>query len=186
MALEGTSPAVEMGAGNQNTTSTCKGINKNVGPDGSPPAIVMGIETDATYNKDSGTKEKEKADNPNETLPANEMETSNMNINKASTRMIKEGPCKADNPQNAIAAGPIISKSSAATYMDALVDALSPECKAKPDKDETIPVAPPRTLPTLTSETMIPIFPATPGRKAVNKVRLSKSNHHLLSHTQNL
>lgn len=140
VAVEGTPPAVKMGADNMNTTTTCKGTDKNVKPDGSPPAIVMGIKTDATYSKDSGIKGKGKADNLDGTPLAN------MPV-------------------------PAIPKFNVANKLD---------------KDKTIPVATPRALPTLTSETMIPIFPATPRSKVVKKVGLSKSKHHVLSHTQKI
>ena len=64
----------------------------------------------------------------------------------------------------------------------------APNLKAanKPDKDETIPVAPPRAITAWTFKTMIPIFPATPRSKVVNKVGWSKSRHHPLNHTQNI
>lgn len=130
MLVEGTPPAVEMGTDIKNTVTTCKETDKNAEPNGTPPAIVMGIEADATYSKDSGTKDKDKADNLDGTPPANEMETDNMNINKASRATAKEGLCKADNSQNAMIAGSMISKSSAATCMDAFLDAMSPENKA--------------------------------------------------------
>ncbi len=368
VVLEGTPLAVETGADNKITTTTCKATcketDKNVEPNVTAPAIEMATETDATNSKNSGTKGKGKADNLDGTHPANEMETDNMNVNEAPAITSNEGPCKADNPQNPIVAGPMISKSSAATYMDALLDAMSPECKAliimpiespvakvckplnpafrkgmqkigdrrfraleaaysghnpldyfeadidtvdlpplkqnvvtlvflyvldnygfvldadfkvfddegsnsawdinkkqtleadgkrsyrvfegyrdsgttvtprrlfpeprqidrdfnetiwgspglpaairppekiksrlpvpatpklkaavKLDKDEAIAVAPPRALATLTSKTMIPIFPATPRSKVVSKVGLSKSKHHSLSHKQNI
>ncbi len=53
-----------------------------------------------------------------------------MNINKASPATAKEVLCKADSPQDGIVAGSMVPKSSAATCMDALLDAMSPECKA--------------------------------------------------------
>lgn len=131
VAVEWTPPAVEMGANNKNTNTSCKGTDKNVKPYGSPPAIVMGIKTNATYSKGSGTKGKEKADNLDGTPPADETETEdNMNINKGSAMTAKEVLCKADNPQDATVIGPMISKAAAATYMDALLDAMSPEYKA--------------------------------------------------------
>lgn len=68
-------------------------------PDGAPPAILMRIETDATYSKDSGTKGIEKADSLDETLPANKMETEDMNINKASASTAKKSLCKAEDPK---------------------------------------------------------------------------------------
>lgn len=119
--------AVEMKAEDKNTTTTCKDTDKNVKQDGTPPATEMGTETEGTNGEDSGTKAKNEADNLGGASLANGMETDNMRINEEAS---KEGLCKADNPKNAIVAGPIISKSFAATYMDVLLDAMSPECKA--------------------------------------------------------
>lgn len=117
VVVERTPPAVETGADNKITTSTCKETDKGVGPDITPLAIEM------------GTKIKSRLPVP-----------------------------------------------------------VTPKVKAvvKLDKDETIRVDSPRAHATLTSKTMIPIFPATPRSKAVNKVGLSKSKHHPLSHTQNI
>lgn len=127
VVVEGTPPAIVMGTDNKNTASTCNETGKNVKPNGTPPAIEMGTETEGTNGEDSGTKAKDETDNLDGAPPANEME---MNINEACASTAKEGPCKADNSKNAIGASPMISKSSAATYMDVLLDSMSPECKA--------------------------------------------------------
>lgn len=128
--LDGIPPAVEMGADNRITTTTCKRMVKNIESDGTPPTIEMGTETEGTNGEDLGTKGKDEADNLDGTPHANKMETDNMNIIITSATTAKKGPCKADNPKNAIVADSMISQSSAATYMDALLEAMSPECKA--------------------------------------------------------
>ena len=98
----------------------------------------MGIETDATYSRDPETKGKGKADNLDGTFFANEMETDNMNINKASATTSKESPFRKGNSQSAIIARPMIST---AAYMDALLDAMSPDCKALIIEPTEAPVA---------------------------------------------
>ena len=176
--LDGTPPAVEMGADNRNTTTTCKRTVKNVESEETPPAIKMGTETEGTNGEDLGTKGKDEADNLDGTPHANEMETDNMNIIKASATTAKKGPCKADNPKNAIVADSMISQSSTATYMDALQEAMSPECKAL--------ILMPRESPT--AKVCKPLNPAF--RKGMQKVRdrrfrtleAAYSGHHPLDH----
>ena len=67
MAVEGTPFIVKNGVDDKNTTTTY------IQPDGSPRAIVMRMETDATYSRDSETKGKGKADNLDGTFSANEL-----------------------------------------------------------------------------------------------------------------
>ena len=127
MIVEGTPPAVGMGADNKIITTTCKVTDKNVALDVTTPAIGMG---DATYSKTSGPNEKDNADNRDGTPPANAMETYMVSTNKAAATVSKKDPSKAINRQNPILAGPMIRKSSAASQMDALLEAMSPECRA--------------------------------------------------------
>lgn len=116
-----------MGADNKIITTTCNGTDKDVALDVTTPVIAMG---DATYSKTSRPNEKDIADYLDGTPPANEMEIYKVSTNRAAATVLKEDPCKAINPQNAIIADPMTRKSSAATHMDALLEAMSPECRA--------------------------------------------------------
>lgn len=324
MVVEGTPSAVETGADNKITTTTCKETDKGVKPDVTPPAIEMGTEADATHSQNPGSKRKAKADNLDETPAANKKETYMDALldamspeSKALIVMPTVSPvakaCKPLNPafrkglqkigdrrfraleaayhgynpldhfeadidtvelpplkQNVVTmvflyvlddygyvldadfkvfddggynsawdinkrqtlkadgkgayrvsedyrdSGTIVTRRRLFPEPrpidldfnltiwgspDLPVAVLPPEkiksrlpvpatpkvkAAVKLDKDETIPVAPSRALATLTSKTMIPIFPATPRSKAVNKVGLSKSKHHPQSHTWNI
>ena len=64
-----------------------------------------------------------------------------MDINKASATTSKESLHREGNSLNALIARPKISKSSAATYMDPLFAAMSPECKALIIEPTEAPIA---------------------------------------------
>lgn len=125
--VEETPPDVEMGTYNKIMTTTWKETDKYVALDVTTP--VVGME-DATYSKTSGPNEKDKADNLDGTFPANEMEIDKASTNKVPATVSKKDPCKGINSQNPILAGHIISESSAAAHMDALLEAMSPEYRA--------------------------------------------------------
>lgn len=154
---DGTHPAAQFGADNNNSTATCKQTDNNVEPDETLPTIEIG--TDGTASKDSGSRPKDVAENSNGTPPANEMETDNAKINEASASTAKVNSRKADNPKNAIGASPTIFQSSKNAYMNALLDAMSPENKA---------------LIAMPAETLIPKVckPLNPAfRKGKQKIR---------------